>query len=175
MEMNPSRAASAATQSKEGQGNVSSLIDQAARRVSAKEARARVSRTAGQFVNSESHGGGSRWKPSRLLRYNRSAGIGLAFLVAATTITTRRRQNTALEDVATRLDDAETQRDVASQVIARTREHFTQSVDAISTELLATSKTDRPAHLRGWIHSCFDRSLASPVGEPAPNTSTNDK
>lgn len=165
--MKPSRLAMAALQGKEGESNFSALIDQATRRVAAKQQKVRTS--------GASSGGTTQWKLSRLFHYHRSTGIGLALLVAATTITAQRRQNAAWNDTAARLDAAEKQHYTASQVNAQTLKHFTQSVDVVSGELLVLPQVDRPARLKDWIQSCFDRALAPTANNPSPTDSIIDK
>lgn len=165
--MKPSRLDLTELQGKGGESNLSALIDQATRRVAAKQQKVRTS--------GASSGGTSQWNLSRLFRYHRSTGIGLVLLVAATTITARRRQNAALNDTTARLGAAEKQRHTASQVNVQTLKHFTQSVDVVSGELLALPQIDRPARLKDWIQSCFDRALAPTASHPSPTDSIVDK
>lgn len=160
-------------QSKVGESDVSALIKLAARRASEKETKSRAN--TGRFGNSESSG--RKWQRTlrRFLSYRRSTGIGLAFVVAASTITARRRQNVLLDNATNRLDIAEKQRDDAAHIIAKAHQNFTSSADAASADLLAVPEADRSARLKDWIHSCFDRAMESNPKDPSTTATAIDK
>lgn len=147
----------AASQSVGERTGMSELIGRAARRASKRsDARGIEGAKATQF---DSDPGKSGWKLSSWLRYNRSMGFGLAMLVVASTLTTRRRQNKAIDDALSRLDIAEKQCDEAKKIRARIRESLTQSAPIVAAEVLRTPQSDRSAHFKDWIHERFDQVL----------------